>query len=510
MASLPPDSPFPAYGSRVGPWIVGKRIGDGSYGRVFHAVHQDRPEAGSYALKVACRACDERFEREAWLLSRIRHPSVPRFEDSGTWTSPEGEDYPYLVMERVEGLSLYAWAVEYGLTLRQAIVLLAQVARALQATHEHGVHRDVKGGNVKVSPEGKAVLLDFGSCWYPEASPLTGSAMPPGTDQYRSPQQPMYGLALESGWRGSYDNTPADDLYALGVTAYRLLAGGYPPPLPDNKDGSQKPVRLKAPGRLKQVCPELGELIERLLAEDPLERGSAEEVAEELEALREYSRPVLDEPWGPNASRQPAAKAEPPAPPKRVLPPVPRKPTPPPVPREPEPPPVALQPAPPPVPRDPEPHPKPREHVWKDLVLGSALAASVLAVGLLCVLLARNVHQREVAFTEPETEAQEAEKPDAGTSLGEEGLASIAPAETPPIAEGGIRREMPDKPLPGQKHPPCNHRVAVVLNGGCWRLLASGTDKASCDAADEYQYAGRCYVPLMTNSVRVPTSEDPP
>jgi hypothetical protein len=97
-------------------------------------------------------------------------------------------------------------------------------------------------------------------------------------------------------------------------------------------------VRLKAPRGLEQVCPELGELIERLLAEDPFERGNAQQVAEELEALLEYSRLALDEPWVSDASRQPTAKAEPPVTHKPAPTPVPHKPAPTPAPHEPAPP----------------------------------------------------------------------------------------------------------------------------------------------------------------------------
>ncbi|HEX8701681.1 MAG TPA: phosphotransferase, partial [Myxococcaceae bacterium] len=113
-------------------------VGRGSYGEVFRVVPKDRPEAGSYALKVAHKPGDERFEREAWLLSRVSHPSVPRLEESGKWKSPQGESHPYLVMQWVEGMSLYAWALEHGLTLRQAISQLAQAARALEAVHRYG------------------------------------------------------------------------------------------------------------------------------------------------------------------------------------------------------------------------------------------------------------------------------------------------------------------------------------------------------------------------------------
>lgn len=142
MAPLPPDPPLPEPGSLVGCWVVGQSIVSHSDGTVLTVVHQARPQAGGYVLKLARQAGDERFEREAWLLSRIRPLSVPRLEDRGTWTSPQGEDCPYLVVRVVEGLGLYAWILEQESTLGR----LARVTRALRAT-------------------------DFGGGWHPSAHP---------------------------------------------------------------------------------------------------------------------------------------------------------------------------------------------------------------------------------------------------------------------------------------------------------------------------------------------------
>ncbi len=509
MPSLSPYAHLPATGSLVGSWIVGKQVGVGSYGVVFRAVHKDRPEAGSVALKVALKAGDERFEREAHLLSRVRHPSVPRLEGSGRWRSHDGEDYPYLVMQWVEGISLYAWALEHGLTVRQAIRQLAQAARALEAIHRHGVHRDVKGGNIRVSPEGRAVLLDFGSCWYPEASPLTGRAVPPVTAAYRSPQLLFFEFALQRGAGDHYEAPPADDVYALGVTAYRLLAGRYPPNGADS-DGSEKVAPVEAPRGLNDVCPELGELIVRMLDEVPEARGSANEVAEELEALLEYSRIELDEPWVANASRQPTAKIEPPPSREPALSPVPHKPALSPVPRAQASPPVPRESSPPSVSHVPTPLPVTHESLGRELVPGLVLAGGCLVVALLCVLLPRDVNRDKVASVEADSEPYAPEKPDAGTTVGEEGLAAVTPNQTPPVSKWAITREVPDTPLPGQKRPPCNHQAAVVIKGGCWRLLGGEAGSASCDADDEYRYGGHCYIALMSNAVRIPTSDDPP
>ncbi len=469
MAPLPPDLRFPEDGSLIGSWRVRERIGSGSHGVVFHAVRAERPDAGSYALKLAREPGDERFEREARLLSLVGHPSVPRFEGSGTWKSPRGEAHPYVVMQWVEGMSLYAWAEEYGLTLRQALGQLAQVARALEATHRHGVHRDVKGGNIRVSAKGHAVLLDFGSCWYPGATRLTEGGLPPNTGPYRSPQQLMFKYALRLGVTGYYEAPPEDDVYALGITAYRLLAGAYPPRDPDTEGGSDGAVRMVAPKGLNEACPELSTLILRMLVEDPKARGSAKQVAEELERLLKQSRPALDRPWVRNSSRRPTEKARPPAPLGSTL----------------------------------------RERTPRLIPVGSFFVGALLGV-----LLTRDVGRPEVASTapqsEPQDEPQAEEQPDGGTSLGEESVASVSPAETPPVSEGKIAREMPDRPLPGQMRPPCNQRRAVEINGGCWRPGPPGADTAPCDA-DLYEHAKRCYDPILPKpGERVPTSEEPP
>ena len=463
---LPVDPRIPEYGSQVGPWLVRERIGSGSHGVVLRAVKANKPNGKSYALKLALEAEDIRMEREVWLLSRLRHPSVPRLESHGTWTSPQGDAYPYLVMEWVEGLSLYKWASEYGLTLRQAIGQLAQVARALEATHHHGVHRDVKGGNVRVTPKGRVVLLDFGSCRYPGARPLTRGGMPPGTDQYRSPQLHFLKYALRLGAKENHEGDPADDVYALGVTAYRLLGGTYPPQGadPDDENDLGEAVKLEAPRGLADWCPELSALILRMLSEDPLARGSAKKVAEELERLLKSANPALDRVWMEGASLPPTDKT------RWLL---------------------------------------PAWYPERQLTRIAAAAGVAIGVGLLVMLVTRDADRPEVAYAESRSEAQATEQPDGGTGqMGDEAMASVHPAETPPVSGRVHSRQVPDEPLPGQKRPPCRLRNVVVINGGCWGVL-EGEAKLPCEKGD-YEYKGRCYAPLFLGAERVPTSEEPP
>jgi len=485
-APLPPDSRFPEEGSRVGSWLVLERVGGGTHGVVFRAVHADRPDGPSYALKLARQPEDPRFEREATLLSRIRHPAVPRFEDQGVWMSPRGRQCPYFVMQWVEGVSLYKWAEVHGLTLRQAIWHLMQLARALEATHEHGVHRDVKGDNVCVDADGRVVLLDFGSCWYPEARPLTDGAVPPGTEQYRSPALVLYRFALSAGAARYYEAEAEDDMYALGVTAYRLLASTYPSLENAGEKDLGKPIRVIPPRGVAERCPELSELIVRMLSEDPLARGSASKVARELERLHRQVNPLLDAMWIDPSSMLPTdgtVHAEP-SPESEPAPA-----------REPEPEPT------------PESAPEPsRSPLGEFQPHPGCITAFLALVLLLWGVLTHDWGSGAARYTGA---SQAAESPDAGTKgIGEEAVASVSPAQTPPSSGQGVSRQMiPTGPLPGQKRSPCKQQGAVEINGGCW-WHPSGAENPPCDT-DKYEYGNRCYVPIWV-SERPPTSDDPP
>jgi eukaryotic-like serine/threonine-protein kinase len=167
------------------------------------------------------------------LLSRVDHPSVPRLLDHGEWQSPGGGVHPFIVMAWVEGLSLDTWGEWCNPSSREVLQVLGQLAGAVAATHAAGgVHRDIKGSKIRVSTEGRrAVLMDFGAGTYAGAAPLTKGALPPGTDDYRSPETWEYALKRPRDTTESYVAQPADDVFALGVCAYRLVTGWYLPPV---------------------------------------------------------------------------------------------------------------------------------------------------------------------------------------------------------------------------------------------------------------------------------------
>ena len=393
-----------APGMQVGPWRVLRGSGLGVYGFVYLVERVGQESAGTFAMKMARYPRDARFEREGELLHRVHHPHVPRLHDRGEWTSPDGESFPYLVMDWVEGVTLYEWAARPPRSLGERLRVLAEVARALEATHAvGGVHRDVKGENVLVRQEdGAALLMDFGSANYLGASVITRKPQPPGTPQYQSPEAQRFELEHARAPTARYKARPADDVYALGMMAYRLFTGRYPPPtlqLEPTEDGGirLKSVPLVPPEKWVELSPELAALLRRMLSEAPSTRGSAGEVAQALEQAAE------------RAGLQ-AAGARPPRPAR-----------------------MAVR-----VPR-------------LALAVGVLLAAS--AGWVLRWALEKN----------PTGVAPEA----SSTGLGDVGNAVPASGAKPQPMQHGLREEVPKKPLPNQIRPPCE-KPMVEIQGGCW------------------------------------------
>ena len=146
MTNLFTADTLPA-GSQVGPWVVEAYAGHGTHGVVYRARRAGLPGALPVALKLARVPQDPRLVREADLLSFLRHPSIPQLVDRGWWLcEASGQLHPFLVMEWIQGLSLYDWTREHSATSRQVLRVLEQLAGALAALHRAGgLHRDVNG-----------------------------------------------------------------------------------------------------------------------------------------------------------------------------------------------------------------------------------------------------------------------------------------------------------------------------------------------------------------------------
>lgn len=211
-------------GQQIGPWKLVREIGRGGMGVVFEAIHEVEDFQTRVALKLirgglVTPQLVERFRFERRILSRLSHPGIATLIDGGTTSS----GLPYLVMEYVEGIPVDQWCRERRLSVRQRVELMAEVCRAVQHAHERLViHRDLKPGNIFVTPEGRPKLLDFGIAKvladdFGDTPEATRTGMYILTPDYASPEQ-ISGLPA----------TTATDVYSLGVLLYLLLSGKRP------------------------------------------------------------------------------------------------------------------------------------------------------------------------------------------------------------------------------------------------------------------------------------------
>lgn len=288
-------------GDRVGAYQVVKKLGEGGMGMVFLAERADAEYEARVAIKILrSGAADphllERFRAERQILASLEHPSVARLIDGGA--TPRG--YPYVVMEYVDGEPLDVYCRGHELGLRKRVELFLQVLGAVQAAHQSLiVHRDIKPGNILVTRDGSAKLLDFGIAKILDAPEGAGSLTGPlgrvMTPDYASPEQVL----------GKPVGT-ASDIYSLGVALYELLAGVGPyntgamspgemervvceqdPPPPSAAAGVEQAPQLRG---------ELDAIVMKAMAKSPDERyASVERLAADLQRFLD-GRPVLARP----------------------------------------------------------------------------------------------------------------------------------------------------------------------------------------------------------------------
>jgi len=434
--------------------------GRGTYGAVYRA--RDATGTHTVALKLALHSRDERFAREAELLSRIHHPAVPRLHASGFWQPGKGPPHPYLAMDWVEGSPLYEWASEHRPTSRQVMRLLAELARALEATHAAGgLHRDIKGHNVLVrEADGRAFLMDFGSSHYVGAATQTSSPFPPGTPAYRSPEAWRFVVSAEGAAPLPYAPGQADDVFALGVTAFRLLTGQYPPSTHPDVEESRfwhaEGARAPSPRDVNtRCCRELSHIVSRMLSPCVHERGSARELAEALEHANARADTAADVAIFPDETSRAVA----PAPWRRLV-----------------------------------PH-RPQRTRWPWFAIIGLGGPLVLGIGW------RPQASAAVEMA-PGPSYLSAETADGGTvAVGDSVFAApVTTAQTPSVWST-IALDLPPRPFPGQTRPDasgrCPRKVHVPIHGGCWVKLA--VDPKDC-AEDGYVYKGDCYLPAFPSA----------
>ncbi|MBP2412673.1 serine/threonine-protein kinase [Arthrobacter stackebrandtii] len=214
-----------------------------------------------------------RFRAEAKHTALLNHDGIANVFDYG-----EEDGSAYLVMELVPGEPLSALIErEHVLSADWTLSMIAQTARALSVAHAQGlVHRDVKPGNLLITPDGKVKITDFGIARLADQVPLTQTGQVMGTAQYLAPEQATGQIA-----------TGASDIYSLGVIGYECITGHRP-----FSGESQIAIALAqvndAPPPLPDTLPTpVRALLMSMLAKDPTNRpANALKLAEAAEAIR--------------------------------------------------------------------------------------------------------------------------------------------------------------------------------------------------------------------------------
>ena len=216
-------------GSRLGLYEITGLLGKGGFGEVYRA--RDIQLKRDVAIKILpdefSREPDRvaRFQREAQLLASLNHPNIAAIHSLG-----EAEGTRFLVLELVEGETLQRHLQRGPIPLDQALPIAKQIAEALEAAHEKGItHRDLKPANVKLTPEARVKVLDFGlakarvtsspSANLPDSPILMSGSMQGaiiGTAAYMSPEQA----------KGKEVDRTAD-VWAFGCVLYEMLTGRH-------------------------------------------------------------------------------------------------------------------------------------------------------------------------------------------------------------------------------------------------------------------------------------------
>ncbi|RPH81380.1 MAG: serine/threonine protein kinase, partial [Planctomycetaceae bacterium] len=267
---------------QIGPYQIVQKLGEGGMGAVYKALHTKLKRVVAIKVLPAERMQDQeaidRFEREMEAVGTLQHPNIVAAHDAG-----KAGDTHFLVMEYVDGLDLSEILRRVGpLEVADACEIARQAALGLQEAHENNmVHRDIKPSNLMLAHVGRGQqpplvkILDLGLALLneqrAERRDLTTTGQMMGTLEYMAPEQ-------------GGDSHTVDiraDVYALGATLYKLLAGESPFPS-SRYDTPLKMVRALAlepspsiSTRRDGLPRELVDVINRMLAKDPADRFAA-------------------------------------------------------------------------------------------------------------------------------------------------------------------------------------------------------------------------------------------
>lgn len=262
-------------------YIVDSAIGHGGMGVVYKAHHHrlGQPVALKILTRVDTENYVDRFEQEAHLMAKVRHPNVVSILDYGAVRG-----LPCIAMEFIDGETLTDRVMRAAMPWSEAVEVVRDVLRGLDAIHREGVlHRDLKPSNIVLCPGDPEVvkLIDFGIARLEEGGAgHTRTGIRVGTPAFMSPEQ-LVGSTLDA----------RSDLYAVGLILHLLLTGSLPfgsgsNPRIEKRLLAELP-RPHAPEGLPPLPESLVDLLTRLLAADPDRRpATARQTLAELERVR--------------------------------------------------------------------------------------------------------------------------------------------------------------------------------------------------------------------------------
>lgn len=267
-------------GVQLGEWVVEGELGKGSWGVVYRVHHHQQPSR-LMAIKILRdpRTKDPafhlRFQAEMAVLRRLDHPHIIKYYDHGLY-----EDYPYYVMELIEGGSFDRLIRErHRIPWEEVLTISIQIVSALRYAHRRGIlHRSLKPSNVLEFGPGQVKIGDFGILKLLTDSSIAPAASPVLEPVYSSPEQ-LSGKALSK----------RSDFYCYGTLLYTMLVGRPPFAATNFVEVVQK-VCFTLPERPIHYLPDLPEeidsLITKLLAKEPGHRpGSGTLLLRELERI---------------------------------------------------------------------------------------------------------------------------------------------------------------------------------------------------------------------------------
>src|SRR5881409_2779108 len=277
-------------GAKLGNYRILEKIGAGGQGTVYKAT--DTKLGRAVVIKVlppeltVKEANLKRFEREARLASALDHPNICTIFDLN-----EIEGVNFIAMQFVEGKNVRELVNGRPLDLSSALSITIQVADALAAAHARGIiHRDIKAGNVMVTPHGQVKILDFGLAKLLDGeaaggihqTDLTEVGIPYGTATYAAPEQA----------RGDRVDARAD-IFSTGVLLYEMLTGTWPFRGKSTID-VRHAVIYDQPKSLAEMRPgampaRLQQILDRAMQKEPRDRY------QKIDELRDELRKVLQD-----------------------------------------------------------------------------------------------------------------------------------------------------------------------------------------------------------------------